>query len=208
MTSEPASNARSQLAVDQQAITRLKQGDLAGMAVLVQHYQVEAVHAALLIIRDRGLAEDIVQEAFLQACRKIGQFDEGRPFAPWFLRIVINAALKAVDRQKRSISLEEAGDDCDAAGWLVDPRLGPQELAENEETRAMIWRALGQLTPDQRAAVVLRYFLEQSESEMIQELDRPLSTIKWWLHAARRRLRKLLQPVDPGEVECQEVEHG
>ena len=209
---DPLASARKKLAVDQQAIARLKQGDLAGMAVLVENHQVEAVQAALLILRDRELAEDIVQDAFLQAYRKMGQFDESRPFGPWFLRIVINAALKAADRQKRSLPLEQPGEGTYGVGnwtaeWLIDSRLGPEEMAETADTRASVWQAMEQLTPDQRAVVVLRYFLEKSESEMIQELNRPLTTVKWWLHAARQRLRELLKPIDLDESERQEVEH-
>jgi RNA polymerase sigma-70 factor, ECF subfamily len=203
----PSAPGTKSPATDQQAITSLKQGNLAGLAMLVQNYQIEAVHAALYIVRDPDLAEDIVQEAFLQAYRKISQFDDSRPFGPWFLRIVIHTALKAAGRQKRSVPLEEPEDGGTTASWLVDPRLGPEELVETAQMRETIWQALGQLTPDQRAVVVLRYFLEERESEMIQELDKPLTTIKWWLHAARQKLRKLLPAIDPQESKCQEVEH-
>jgi DNA-directed RNA polymerase specialized sigma24 family protein len=55
--------------------------------------------------------------------------------------------------------------------------------------------ALEMLTPEQRAVVILRHFLEMSEAEMTQELDRPLTTIRWWLKTARNRLRQLLQPL-------------
>lgn len=171
--------------------------------MLIQIYQVKAVHAALFIVRDRDLAEDIVQNAFLHAYRKIGQFDDSRPFGPWFLRIVMNAALKAVDQQKRMVPLDEAQGGGFEAEWLIDPGLGPEMLAETAEMREMVWKAMDQLTPDQRAAVVLRYFLDKNEREMIEELNRPRTTIKWWLHAARRRLRKLIQPVVTNEPENQ-----
>ena len=203
-SSVPVSN---KLASDLPAITRLKQGNIAGLAALVQKYQVEAVHTALLIIRDRDLAEDIAQEAFLQAYRKISQFDDHRPFSPWFFRIVINTALKAANRQKREISLEEPEDGNFLAEWLIDPGRGPEALVETAELRETVWRALEQLTPDQRAAVVLRYFLDKNESEMIQDLNRPLTTIKWWLYTARQHLRKQLHKVDVKDAEYQEIDH-
>jgi len=80
------------------AIARLKQGNLDGMEALVKHHQVRAVSAAYLIVRDPFLAEDIVQEAFLRAAERIDQFDESRPFGPWFLRSVINASITACSR--------------------------------------------------------------------------------------------------------------
>lgn len=210
--SEPSAPVDLKLASDQTGIACLKQGNIAGLVTLVQNYQVEAVHTALLIVRDRDLAEDIVQEAFLQAHRKIGQFDDRRPFGPWFLRIVINSALKAVNRQKRTIPLEESEDGNRATGsreaeWLIDPGLSPEALVETAEIHETIWLAMEQLTPDQRAAVVLRYFLDRNESEMIRELNRPLTTVKWWLHAARKRLQKYLQPAVMSEPENKEVDH-
>jgi len=89
---------------EQQAIARLKQADLAGLEFLVGQYQAQAVQTAYLIIGERPLAEDIVQAAFMKAARKIDQFDPQRPFRPWFLRMVVNDAIKAAKGQKRLVS--------------------------------------------------------------------------------------------------------
>ncbi len=62
--------------------------------MLVRRHQVEALRVAVLITRDRALAEDIVQAAFLRAYERIDQFDADRPFAPWFLRGVVRDAVK------------------------------------------------------------------------------------------------------------------
>lgn len=61
---------------DQTAISRLKQGDLTGLDILVNRYQVRAVHAAYLVVYDRALAEDGSQTAFLKAVERIHQFDD------------------------------------------------------------------------------------------------------------------------------------
>jgi RNA polymerase sigma-70 factor, ECF subfamily len=177
------------------AIARLKQGDLNGMEALVRLYQVRAVSAAFLVVRDPKLAEDIVHDAFLRAAEKINQFDESRPFGAWFLRSVVNAAIKAAKRQKRFIPLDgpQVEDVSSVAVWLMDPHPNPESVVETQETRQMVWKALGELPPEQRAAIVMRHFLEMSEVEMTQELDRPLTTIRWRLKTARNRLRKLLE---------------
>ena len=191
-------------AVDQQindleAVARLKRGNPGGLEALVCRYQVQAVHAAYLIVRERPLAEDVVQSAFIHAAEKIDQFDDRRPFGPWFLRSVVHAALKAAKRQKRQISLDAEPDGADnlLADWLADPAPRPEALVETEETRQAVWQALGQLPPEQRAAIVMRHFLEMSEAEMAARLARPPSTIKWWLHAARQKVRNLLRPWGP-----------
>lgn len=178
---------------EQQAIARLKQGDLNGLEALVTAYQVQAVHTAFLIVADRALAEDIVQAAFLKAAKSMGQFDESRPFRPWFLRMVVNDCIKAAKRQQRTPSLDTPSEA--VLAWLTDPTPSPQEIVEAGERKRVVWDAIRQLSPEQRAVIVQRHFLEMDESEMVRELQRPASTVKWWLHTARQRLKVLLDPV-------------
>ncbi len=181
---------------EREAIARLKRGDIGGLEPLVRAHYVPAVRAAYLITRDRGLAEDIVQAAFVRAYERIGQFDSGRPFAPWFLRGVVNDAAKLAGRRARQVPLR-AADNCDpgvAAAIQVDPAPGPDVIFEQAETREEVWAALARLPPAQRAAVVMRYYLDLSEAELARELAAPVGTVKWRLHAARQRLRALLRP--------------
>jgi RNA polymerase sigma-70 factor (ECF subfamily) len=185
---------------EQEAIARLKRGDISGLEALVRKYQVQAVRAAYLITRDRGLAEDIVQAAFLRAYERIGQFDAGRPFGPWFLRGVVNDAIKAAARCQYQVPLEAnpQGEETSLAELLADPAPGPDDWVEAAELRQAVWAALGELPPAQRAAIVLRYYLNLSEAEMADELACPPGTVKWRLHAAQKRLRTLLRPLWPG----------
>jgi len=179
---------------DRIAISRLKQGDLSTMEPLVKRYQVQAVHAAYAIVHDKKLAEDVAQTAFVKVVERIHQFDEERSFAPWLFRIVVNDAVKAAKKQKRSISLDEQLDQpaTELAVWLVHPDPRPEQHIEDKETRENILRAMQQLSPEQRAVIVMRYLLEMSEADISAKMDRPLSTIKWWLREARKRLRRLI----------------
>ncbi len=179
---------------DQTAIDQLKAGQISGLHSLVERYQVPAVQAAALIVGDPSLAEEIVQEAFLRVYAKIGQFDSSRPFKPWFFRIVVNAAIKAANRQRRSLSLDAEGEAGYAAiiAQLEATSFRPEETAEQAELRQQIQTALEQLSPIQRAVVVKRYFLGFSDRELADELDMAPGTVRWHLSAARRRLRSLL----------------
>lgn len=185
---------------DQNAISRLKQGDLSGLETLVNRYQVRAVHAAYMIVFDRGVAQDVTQTAFVKAAERIHQFDEKRPFAPWFFRIVVNDALKLAKKQKRNISLEDQLDEptTQLAKQLSDPSLRPEQVVEKKETRQIILKAIQSLPPEQRSVIVMRYFLDMSMVEMSEKMERPLSTIKWWLRDARKRLRSLMNTVQGG----------
>ncbi|UCF61402.1 MAG: RNA polymerase sigma factor [Anaerolineaceae bacterium] len=181
---------------DQIAISRLKQGDLNGLETLVCRYQVQAVRAAYLILQDRSLAEDVAQTAFVKAAQRIHQFDDGRPFGAWFFRIVVNDALKLSKKHERNVSLDEHLDvsTVKLAMWLADPDPNPEQLVEQKETRQIILKAIQSLPPGQRAVVVMKYFFDMRMSDMSVRTGRPLSTIKWWLRDARRRLRGLMEP--------------
>lgn len=175
---------------ERRAIGRLKRGDPGGLEDLVKAHQVRAVRAAYLICRDRPLAEDVVQSAFVKAYEKIGGFDGRRSFGPWFTKMVVNDAIKAASRRERTTRYEGASPDA----LLEDPGMGPHELLEETEERHRVWRALEKLPPAQRAVVVQRYYLGMSEAEMAGTENSPPGTIKWRLHAAKRKLSELLHP--------------
>lgn len=175
------------------AIERLKRGDIGGLETLVRLHQTRALRAAYLIVRDRALAEDVVQEAFVRAYERIGRFDEARPFGPWFAKVVVNDAIKAASRRERAVPAEQ-GDAFALLARLADPGAGPEGLAEEAEERRRVWAALEKLPPAQRAAIVQRYYLGLSEAEMAGGEASPPGTIKWRLHAARKSLSKLLRP--------------
>jgi len=191
-----------------EAIARLKQGDAGGLAMLVRRYQSPALRAACLITRDLALAEDIVQAAFVRACERIGQFDARRPFGPWFLRSVVNDAVKAASRGQRWVSLDEAYESQEAlalGAWLADPTPGPEELALQAELRETIRAALERLSPAERAVIVLRYYLAASEREMAQALACPPGTVKSRLNAARGRLRRWLEQLQGSPQRAQRL---
>lgn len=178
---------------ERKAVERLKRGDIGALEALVRSYQAGAVRAAHLLLHDRALAEDVAQEAFLEAYERMGRFEEGRPFGPWFTKMVVNDATDAVSLRERTLSFEVEEVE-ELLGRLEDPGAGPQELTEEAETRLKVREALKQLPPAQRAAVIQRYYLGMSEAQMAEGESSPAGTIKRRLHAARKRLSRILGP--------------
>ncbi len=176
---------------EKQAIYRLKQGDIHGLEFLVDQFQVKAVRVAYLITRDLGLAEEIVQESFVKSYRSIRTFDGDRPFEPWFLRNVVNASVKSMQRSARQIEMSEDADET-LFTELFSSTESVEEQVEFIEIQNRIWDAMQKLSPRQRAVIVQRYYLEMSEKEMAAESGAAVGTIKWLLNAARERLRSLL----------------
>ena len=182
-----------------EAVAQLRAGNIAALRALVALYQVQAVQTAVLITRDRALAEDVVQNAFVRSYERIHQFDASRPFGPWFLRMVVNDALKTAARQKRHLALDarEAATHPQVIARLEAATHEPEDDVQRIELREAIGQALGALSPRQRAAVVLRYYVGLDERETAQEMGCAPGTVKWYLHAARERLRVLLSPFAP-----------
>ena len=144
------------------AISRIKQGNLTGLEELVNRYQVKAVNSAYLILHERALAEEVAQNAFVKIALKIDLYDDSRPFAPWFFRIVVNDAVKLARHNARMERLAEETDDETnrLAMWLIDPHPSPEQQLEISENADLLHRALDALYPQQRAVVVMRYYLQ------------------------------------------------
>jgi RNA polymerase sigma-70 factor, ECF subfamily len=174
---------------DLHAIRRLKRGDIDGLEALVLRYQVKAVRSAFLVLRDEETARDITQQTFLKIYHHIQKYDERKPFAPYFYKSVLNAAL---DESRKSTKFSILTEDISEVEELIQKASTLENEIERIELKGMINQALERLNPRQRAAVIMRYYLEMSEQEMAEVLRTPPGTVKWLLHEARSRLRGLL----------------
>lgn len=174
---------------DSQGIHRMKNGDIGGLEVLVRRYQVKAVRAAFFVTHDRALSEDIVQDTFIRLYQHIRHFDDTRPFEPYLMRSVLNAALNAIRQDHKAISLD---DDPVQLEVLLERAASVETQVESRQLETELMQSLDRLTPRQRAVIVQRYYLDLTEKEMAQALDAAPGTIKWLLHRARTRLRELL----------------
>jgi RNA polymerase sigma-70 factor (ECF subfamily) len=197
---------------DEQAISQLRAGDLSGLETLVKRYQSSAIETAYLITHDLPLAEDVAQDVFVRLYRSIQSFDQKRPFQPWLMRSVVNAAVKAARRAQRYIALDAAEPGAENAETcleelLLDKSPGPEILAERAELESAIEEALKRLSPDQRAAIVLRYFLDLSDEDISEQLHCAQGTVRWRLHAARKQLGVWLSRFSPDHSAWSEQEY-
>ena len=179
---------------DKREMERLSRGDITALGTLVKRHQTKALRAAYLITHDLAQAEDVVSNAFLRVFERAEQYDPQRPFGPWFYRIVVNDAINAVQRRDRTTTFESTG----TTRRPVDSA-DPEAAAVLNEERRAVRDALARLTPSQRGAVVMRYFLELSESEMVERTGRSRGTVKRHLHDARARMKQLLRATMPSE---------
>jgi RNA polymerase sigma-70 factor, ECF subfamily len=157
-------------------------GSLSDLEALFREHWPRAYRAAYLVVHDGAAAEDIAQESFLAAIRALDRFDRRRPFAPWLHRIVVN---RAIDWARARALRAEVGDAPLAA-------VAEDDRAETAFSPPLV-AALGQLSPEHRAVIVLRHLLEYTPGEIAELLELPRGTVNSRL---RRGLDELAEHLE------------
>lgn len=141
--------------------------------------------SAYLVLRDEGRAEEVCQEAFIRLYEKWSTVRHYERPEAWVRTVAVRMAIRAAGRERRRPLLEStARVDVQGADPALDPASDP-DLA----------RAVGQLTPMQRAAVVLYYYEDLPVLEVARVLQVSSSTVKQHLHRARAKLGEELGDV-------------
>ena len=141
---------------------------------------------------DGETAEDLAQDVFLKAWKASPTFEPRAKVLTWMLRITTNTCLnhQRRSRLRRFFSLKEAQE-----ADLVDPAMGPAETLGDREKGAGLAQAVASLPPNQRAAILLRFFHDQSYREIAATLDISVSAVESLLFRAKSTLRKKLGPI-------------
>ncbi|MGH9632618.1 MAG: sigma-70 family RNA polymerase sigma factor [Bryobacteraceae bacterium] len=177
---------------DRQLAERLKRRDSQAMAELYDRYGRPAYVLILRVVRDSGIAEDLVQETFLRVWNRVQAFDhEKGSLGPWVLTVARNRAidyLRSVDgRMAHNIFEFDLKEHPSLFRDLETEILNSDRLRRLRE-------AFEKLNPNQRRVVELAYFEGLSQSEMADRLRQPLGTIKTWVRSALKILRDEMQP--------------
>jgi RNA polymerase sigma-70 factor (ECF subfamily) len=166
-------------------VARAKDGDASAFAMLVEAYQVPVFHLCLRMLGDRGDAEDAAQESFLRAYRGLKRYDPTRPFGTWLLSIASHYCIDMLRKRRlQFVSVEEEM----PPGREADPHPGPEEALSLVQRQEGVSRMLGGLAPQDRAAIVLRYWFDLSYEEIAAALSLSVPAAKSRLHRARRLL--------------------
>lgn len=164
---------------------RARDGDVGAFEELVTRYQGIAFRVAWLVVRNRGDAEDAVQDAFVKAYYAMPRYRPGAPFRPWILRIVTNEARNRgrSSRRREGLALRLAA--TEEANQVPSPEVAVLDRADAEALVA----ALGRLPERDRLVIAYRYLFEMSEAETAEALDVRPGTVKSRLSRALVRLR-------------------
>ena len=182
--------------IESDLIRYARQGDLEAFNSLVLTHQDSVYRQAHWMLGDPQAADDICQETFLRAYRKLSSFRDGSLRA-WLLTIANRLCLDELRRRKRRQALplelpDAEGNEYSLADWQIEQSETPEELAEGSITLRLIHQSLEHLTPEYRSVITLVDLQGFDYAQAAEVLTIPLGTVKSRLARARFHLRQAL----------------
>ncbi len=173
-------------------IERARTGDTGAFGILVERYQRRVVGVAMAVVHDQEDALELAQETFVRAFENVGKFESRSSFSTWLYRIAANIAIDFRRRERRHPTMR--GDEAEIELQRLPSKLGNAfKETQRGEMAERIRRALDQLTPEHRAAILLREVEGLSYDEISDVLQCPRGTVMSRLHYARNHLRAILK---------------
>jgi RNA polymerase sigma-70 factor (ECF subfamily) len=194
--------AKTKGTTDGQLVKLAKRGDTRAFGKLMLRYQNKIYRLARRMTETDEDAEDVLQEAFIKAFRKLSTFKERSKFSTWLYRITVNMALMKLRRRKLStVSLSEPveTEDSSIQRDIENGSPDPLERLLGTESAEILDKAIAGLRPSYRAVFVLRHVEGLSTRETARVLQIDVPAVKSRLHRARKELRtRLLGPQKDG----------
>jgi len=182
---------------DEAAAARAKAGDADAFRVLVERHSRPLFRLAFRMTGNEQDAEDIVQDTFLRAYRRIEKFDERASFGTWLYRITVNCSLDLVRARKRRS--EQSGPTNPEMGDLIQSLPAssptPDRMAMSGEAKQRIAEAMEELSASERTAFVLRHFEGHSIGEIASVLKIKDEAVKNTVFRAVKKMRTELEPL-------------
>lgn len=193
-----------QVLADRRTLAALSAGDPVALERLYDQYATVVMTVIQRMVRDRRIAEELLQDVFLRIWQRAETYEPERgQVRNWILGIAHNLALNELRRQRRRPTIANPGPDPGVTGVpddpiarMTDPGPQPEELAWLRERQAMIATALAALPVAQRDVIDL-YATGYSQSEIAARLGEPLGTIKSRMRRGLLQLRDLVQDLGP-----------
>jgi RNA polymerase sigma-70 factor (ECF subfamily) len=179
---------------DESLIARFARGDQGAFELLYDRHELRTWHFIHRHVGNREIAEELMQEVWLQVARDAALYEPTARFKTWLLTIARNRSIDSIRARREHLSLESVGYDAEPVleQLTANPGDGPLAAAITAEESALLSQALGQLPQQQREALLLQMEGELSVEEIAAISGEKFETIKSRLRYARAALRKLL----------------
>ena len=180
---------------DHRLIAECLHGDTAAFGRLVLRYQDRLYNTVYRLLDNADDAQDVVQEAFLNAYQSLDSFKGHSEFFTWLYRIAYNTAISLKRKQRATLSLSARGNGESSREPADESDLSrPGHGLERAEEGRRVQEALNRLSPEHRMVLILKDMEGQKYEAMAEILQVPIGTIRSRLHRARAELRELLHP--------------
>jgi RNA polymerase sigma-70 factor (ECF subfamily) len=171
-------------------LTKCAAGDRAALQEFYRRTAPAVFARVLRLVRDRGRAEEILQETYISVWRNAGRYDRnaGAPMT-WVGSIARYRALDVIQRRRPDLSLEESG----VAETAVDPAASPLEAAVAGAERRALMECLNELEGEARRSIELAFWRGLSYAEVASVTKYPEGTVKSWIRRGLQRLKRCLE---------------
>lgn len=173
--------------MDRDLLTRIAGQDRAAMQALFARHNVRVYRFILRRVRNDAIAEELVNEVFLDVWRQAGRYEGRSAVSTWMLAIAHNKAVSALRKKT-----EDALDD-DTADTLIDPEDDPEVAAQKQSKGNVMRQCIDRLSEEHREVIDLVYYHEKSVREVADIVGIPDATVKTRMFYARKQLSELLQ---------------
>ncbi len=183
---------------ERKLIARAQKGDREAYAQIVLAYRERAFAGAMSLMQNYEDARDLTQEAFVRTFKHLDRFKLGRPFYPWYYRILRNLCLSYLQRHglKRKISLDYLVEEVHVQ-FEDSGSKDPVEKIQLEQMTAHLTEAMEKLKPEFKEILAMKHFEEMSYQDIASALRIPIGTVMSRLFHARKALAKLMEKHKP-----------
>ena len=179
--------------IDLSLVKRVKKGDYRAFDLLVLKYQSRVIATAFKFVKEKQLAEDIAQEAFIKSYKSIDSFREESSFYTWVYRITVNTAKNYLVSSKRrdEIMISDLSQDDSFYPEKLDVD-SPQEILKASELRDLIFETLSSLGEETRTALSLREFDGLSYEQIAEVVQCPVGTVRSRIFRGREIIEEVV----------------
>lgn len=185
---------------DPELVELCKRADERSAVELLRRFERPVFSLIYRMVRDRELAEDLAQEAFVRAFNNLRRYDPSYKFSSWLFKVAYNLTIDHLrKKQLDTVSIHGSPSavtaELQAATAITVESMEerPDEALQSREIGSEIEVAIGELRYEYRSAIILRHVEGRSYEEIAEIMDVPLGTVKTYIHRARKELQEQLQ---------------
>ncbi len=166
---------------EENIIKNLKSGSISALDDLYKMYSSQALKTAYLITNDIYIAEDVVQETFIQCYRSIKSLRDNKAFKPWFYKILTRLSYREIKKAKKLLPVENIFEKSESSFY------------DKYSDDNILFEHINKLSLKHRTTIILYYYNDMSIKEIAKSMGCYEGTVKSRLSSARRQLKEALQ---------------